>query len=136
MAWLHAVPKAPEKKQVKPKEGSRLATLKEQGREPRLPEAALKYLVDYLLEVGPTEQGGFGPKPLSHVELMAWQINMHRRLQPYEVDFLRRLSVTWCVESQRAQDPVALPPYAAEMTEDDHMAVARAMKQAIRERLQ
>ncbi len=107
--------------------------MREKGREPRLPDAPLPYLIEYLFEVGPTESGGLGPAPLSHQELAAWQSNMRRRLQPWEISMLRRLSVQWIVEAQRAEDPDAPPPWDGEVvTAEEKRAVAGNLREALR----
>jgi hypothetical protein len=71
-----------------------------------------QYLVDYLMEVGPTMPGGFGPAPLSYSELRAWQDTMGIQLTPWEAQTLRRLSTTWIVSSRAAEAPDCPPPYA------------------------
>lgn len=66
------------------------------------------------MEVGPTGSGAMGPVPLTHSELLAWQVNMRRMLQPWEIDVLRRLSMQWCAESDEAQDDRAPAPWTPE----------------------
>lgn len=107
--------------------------MKAKGREPRLPDAPLPYLVEYLFEVGPAAGGGFGPVPISHQELAAWQSNMRRRLQPWEVSMLRRLSVQWVAEAVRAEDPDCPAPWAGEVLSDEEKrAVAMKLRDAMR----
>lgn len=107
--------------------------MRAKGRDPRLPDAPLPYLVDYLYEVGPTEAGGLGPAPLSQLELAAWQWNMRRRLQPWEISMLRRLSVQWIVEAQRAEDPDCPPPWDGEtITAEEKRAVATSLRDTLR----
>lgn len=107
--------------------------MREKGREPKLPDAPLPYLVEYLYEVGPAASGGLGPAPLTHQELAAWQWNMRRRLQPWEISMLRRLSVQWIVEAQRAEEPDCPPPWGAEVvSEDEKRAVAKSLRDTLR----
>lgn len=107
--------------------------MKEKGREPRLPDVPLPYLVDYLFEVGPAEPGLFGLAPISHGELAAWQWNTGRRLQPWEVLMLRRLSAQWIAESQRAEAHDCPPPWVGEVVTDEEKGrVARALRDSIR----
>lgn len=107
--------------------------MQKKGREPKLPDAPLPYLIEYLFEVGPTQGGGFGPTPITHAEILAWQTNMRRTLQPWEVSMLRRLSVQWIVEAQRAEDPNCAPPWDGEtVTSEEKRAVASSLRDAIR----
>lgn len=109
LAWLHAVPKAPDK--FKPKEGSRLWQLKEKGREPKLPSVSCSYLQDLLFEVGPASSTGLGPAPLSWQEIESWARAMPRGVQPWEKLFIRQLSMEWVAELARAEDPSRPAPW-------------------------
>lgn len=126
------MPKAPgSKKQERP--GSRIAALREKGRDPKLPEAPLPYLMDLLFEVGPAQGGGFGPLPITHQELLAWQVNMRRFLQPWEVSMLRRLSVEWIAEAHRAEAHDASAPWTDEaITGEELVRVADDLRESMR----
>ncbi len=107
--------------------------MRDKGREPRLPEAPLPYLLEYLFEVGPTQGGGFGPVPISHSELLAWQENMRRRLQPWELTLMRRLSMEWIAAAQAAEDPTCPPPWDGEVVSDEEKrAVANSLRNQLR----
>lgn len=98
-----------------------------------MPEISLRYLVDYLFEVGPAGAGAFGATPLTHSELLAWQINMRRMLQPWEINMLRRLSAEWVAESYVAQEPDARPPWMGEIvTSEEKRSVASRLKAALK----
>lgn len=87
------------------------------------------------MEVGPTESSGLGQSPLSHQELLAWQINMRRSLQPWEISFLRRLSMEWIAESQAAEDPNAPAPYTRpEVSDERAINIANTLRARIRAR--
>lgn len=89
--------------------------------------------MEYLFEVGPAQGGGFGPSPISHLELAAWQWNMRRMLQPWELSMLRRLSMEWIAEAHRAEDRDAQAPWAGEeLTAQEHSRVADNLRDAIR----
>ncbi|HSW83534.1 MAG TPA: hypothetical protein VLH12_08670 [Usitatibacter sp.] len=136
MAWLYAVPKAPEpgRKKIE-REGSRISSLKSKGREPRLPQCGLQYLVDILLEIGPTEQNGMGSSALSYQEILAWQICTGRRLQPWEVGMVRRMSFEWCAESHRAEEHDCPAPWGnEEVTADELRRVSNALRASLRSR--
>lgn len=105
----------------------------DKGREPRLPEAPLPYLLDYLFEVGPAQGGGFGPVPLSHSELLAWQMNMRRFLAPWEISMLRRLSVLWIDQAMSAEDADCPAPWGGERVSDDEKRkVANSLRDELR----
>lgn len=92
-----------------------------------------RYLIDYLLEVGPTESGGLGPAPLSHQELLAWQMNMRRFLQPWEISMLRRLSMEWVAQSYAAEEPNCPAPWhPAEQSAAESLAVAQNLRARMR----
>ena len=122
------MPRAPKKE----REGSRLQTLKKDGVQPALPDVTCSYLLDYLMEVGPTTASGFGSTPLTHQELQAWQVNMRRFLQPWEILVLRRLSVEWCAQASLSEDETCPPPFATDATDARLRSVATSMKAAIK----
>lgn len=131
-AWLNAVPRAPEDRK-KPRAGSRLEDLKAKGREPQLPDVSLAYLVEYLFEVGPVESGGFGPQPVSHLELLAWQVNSRRWLQPWEIAMIRRLSAEWAAQLHKSEDHDCPAPWQGEVLSDiERGSVAMNLRDAIR----
>lgn len=133
LAWLHAVPRAPDPARKKlAREGSRLLQLKDKGREPRLPDCSLQYLVDFLFEVGPTGAGGFGPAPLTYQEILAWCVCMRRMLQPWEIGMIRRLSIEWCAQSERATEADCPAPFDGGITDEELRAVAFRLRAAMR----
>ncbi|MBK8916356.1 MAG: hypothetical protein IPM64_17465 [Phycisphaerales bacterium] len=98
-----------------------------------MPEVSLAYLVEYLFEVGPVESGGFGPQPLSHLELLAWQTNMRRWLQPWEISLMRRLSAEWAAQLHKSEDHDCPPPWTGEELSDrERENVAVSLRDAIR----
>lgn len=134
LAWLHAVPKPPDKRK-KAREGSRLKNLIDKGRRPPVPEVPCQYLVEILFDVGPTMAGGMGPVPISELELLAWQINRRRFLQPWEAQFVRRLSAEFSTMHADAEDqgcpapwsPDRIAPAEAAAVTQDMRASLRAM---------
>jgi hypothetical protein len=114
---------------------TRLQELTERGLTPDLPELGPeRYLVDYLLEIGPTMPTGMGAVPLSHGEIAAWQGNVGVRLQPWEARELRRLSIEYVGTRAEAADPMCPPPYIATGSPDRRRAVSRAIGDALRGR--
>jgi hypothetical protein len=110
---------------------SRIKALEQIGiDEPEMPACDAHYLIDYLYEVGPTQ----GDVPLSHAEILAWQQNIGITLQPWELRFIKRLSVEYLGAWQQAAElncpvPWAAAPYA----KIDARIKAMAMKNAIKE---
>lgn len=93
---------------------SRRALLKKYGIEsPEMPECDAEYLIHYLFEIGPVMPGGMGDAPISHGEISAWINLTGIHLQPWEVRFLRRLSIEYINESQAATAHGALSPWEA-----------------------
>lgn len=77
---------------------------------PPLPDGG-RYLLDYLLEVGPATGTGMGAVPVSYQELQAWQEQTGLALWPWEVQTLRRLSREYVSETHAAASPAAKAPW-------------------------
>lgn len=131
-AWLAATPGAPKKKDEQDRR-CRLERLKARGSEPDLPPVELAHLVEYLFEVGPAMQGGFGPVALTHGELRAWQDNVGLELQPWECRALIHLSKAYCAELAAATDPAAPAPWTApEVAPEELARVADDLRESMR----
>lgn len=131
-AWLSAAPGPPKKKDEQDRR-SRLERLRARGSEPDLPSVELAYLVEYLYEVGPALQGGFGPAALTHGELRAWQDNVGLELQPWECRALIHLSKAYCAEFAAATDPAAPAPWVApEMAPEEKRRVSDDLRDSMR----
>lgn len=76
-----------------------------------MPPARLLYLVEFLLDVGPTSVGALGNAPVTQFELRAWAANMNIRLTPWEASVVCKLSVAYVVQLQKAESPDCLPPW-------------------------
>ena len=100
----------PEKpKNDKSEEGakSRLETIREEKKNenfnPEMPPINLpSHILAYFWEVGPTMPGGMGAVPLSHGEIESWQNNIGIKLSAWECRALKRLSIEYLNESQKA----------------------------------
>jgi hypothetical protein len=92
----------------------------------------LQYLVDLLFEVGPTEQGGLGPSPISWQELRAWNELMSRNLQPWELVMIRRLSVEYVGFGHEAQSSDCPAPWSDEPTVDERVAAGERLRMMLR----
>ncbi len=70
--------------------------------------------------------------PISFQELDAWAQRVPRGLQPWEFLMLRRLSLEWIAESQRAEDADAPAPWDGGVTADELKAVTSNLRAAIK----
>lgn len=96
-----------------------------------MPAVICTYLLDIFFEIGPTSDSGMSPARITEVEIRAWQDNRKLTLLPWEVTILRRLSVSWLAEGQRAEDPAALAPWAGDVTPAELRLVAGKLRGAI-----
>lgn len=55
--------------------------------------------------------GGMGESPITHSELRAYQENLGIALQPWEVRFLRRLSMDYLIQAQQSVKADCVPPF-------------------------
>lgn len=95
-----------------------------------MPECDALYLIEYLFELGPTQ----GDAPLSHAELAAWQSNIGITLQPWEVRFLKKLSLEYLGEYRKAAEPDYPAPWIeAPYARSAANLVAMRMKAAMKE---
>jgi len=112
LAWLHAVPKAPSQAvNRKGDERSRLKRILDEKQEPRLPGTAFSCVVEMLLEVGPAMDTPMGRATLSFSEIDAWARRTARSLQPWEAQFLKRLSSEYLAQFSISSDPNCPPPW-------------------------
>lgn len=61
------------------------------------------HVLDYFFEIGPLMSAGFGPGPITHTEINAWQELLGIELSPWEFRLIRRLSLEYLAESTRAR---------------------------------
>jgi hypothetical protein len=80
----------------------------EQIKSPDMPEIKDgKYLLDLLFSIGPAIAG----YPLTFAELQAWQQSNSIKLDGFESNTIRRLSVAYLSEYNAASDPARPAPY-------------------------
>lgn len=84
---------------------------KDDDYQPEMPPIDGGYLVAYLFEIGPTMTAGMGSGPITHGEIESWQRITGVELNPWEARTLRRLSVDYLVESQKATDIKSEAPW-------------------------
>ena len=66
-----------------------------------LPEEA-QYLWEWFAELSNSRQsGGFGPNPISHLDMQAWASLKRLTLEPFEVDALRAIDAVYLAASNK-----------------------------------
>ena len=117
---------------------SRLARMrvdrKDEDYEPPLPNIdGMMHVLGYLFEIGPVMTGAMGPAPITHTEIDAWQANTGVDLAAWEARVMRRLSIEYIGEMQRAEKPDCPPPWTPpEVPQLDRAAVSRKVQNAMR----
>lgn len=137
-AWLGAVPEpAPTAKKAKnpapPPTKTRLQRLKDAAGdelfEPEMPDpGAAQYLLDHFWTVGPSQ----GDEAISSGELESYQRIMGIALSPWECRTLRRLSIDFINERQRATAHGCKSKWEDEGGQIDRIIVAQDTRAAIR----
>jgi hypothetical protein len=97
--------------------------------EPADPPCDAPYLIEYLFDAGPFEDGKNGMAKLSSRELLAWQKGSGVKLQPWEFRLIRRLSADYVNQCIASEDPNEPPPYQTKaVIEKNRDAVARSIR--------
>jgi hypothetical protein len=130
-AWLGAVPEAKKGARADSAELSRRERIERDGGEIEMPPFDEgEYLIAYLYELGPTVASGMGAGPVTFAEMAAWQAARGFELAPWEARLLRRLSVDYLAESNRATKRDCLPPWGGSIAVrvSRNKAAARALE--------
>lgn len=77
---------------------------------PEMPECNAVYMIGYLSEVGPMQEGG----PITHGEIESWQRNTGIDLDAWEARTLRMISAEYTSWNYRAADPLEPSPWVPE----------------------
>lgn len=98
------------------------------------PPCDASYLLGYFFDVGPVEQSGMGPLPLSHQEIEAWQRNTGIELTSWEAAMIHKLSREYLAMSHDAVSPMCPPPWTSGEVEEAkrEVDVAKRVKEALR----
>ena len=80
---------------------------------PDMPPIRTPWIIDHLMDLGPSEAGAMGPVPISWASIDHWQHCSGIDLQPWTTRLLRRLSVDFVAEMVRAREPDCPPPWTA-----------------------
>lgn len=87
---------------------SRINALIDDGLEPDLPDIDAAHIVEYLKDIGFSEQ------PLSSQELLAWCELRECELQLWESEFMRKLSREYASQYFESQEKHCKAPYVPE----------------------
>jgi hypothetical protein len=90
-----------------------------------------EYLLGLFWDIGPAMSGAMGSGPLTHAEIESAQRNLRTVLSPWECKMLRRLSIEYLNESQRAEKFDAKAPW--QEIKPDLSGVAKSMQQSMME---
>ena len=114
------------------------ADLGDEFYEPEMPEVVGgDWLIDHLWDAGPVIMNGMGSGPLTHNEILCWQMNTGIRLGAWEARTLRRLSQEYLDQCQESRSPSCPSPIAARvMTEDARQRVSDQVQSGFRALMQ
>ena len=80
---------------------------------PDMPPIRTPWIIDHLMDLGPSEAGAMGQVPISWASIDHWQRCSGYDLPPWTTRLLRRLSVDFVAETVRAREPDCPPPWTA-----------------------
>lgn len=84
---------------------------------PDMPHCDAEFIIAYLFEIGPTVPAGMGEAPLPWSEIESWQRCNGITLEPWVCRFIRKLSIEFINESQRATAHDCRAPWESEQYE-------------------
>ena len=99
---------------------------------PDMPVTRAPWIIDQLMEIGPSEAGAMGPIPVTWATLAHWQACIGVDLPPWVCRLIRRLSVEFVAEGQRAREHDCPPPWTAIADSANRTTVSRKVSQAFR----
>ncbi len=113
LAWLHSTIAPKEcKSQKNSSVIQRWEKIKSNGGRVDMPPIDTgEYLIEYLWEVGLTNENGIQSSAITYSEINAWQEACRINLQPWEVGIIKKLSEDYILEVNRAKDPECGAPY-------------------------
>jgi hypothetical protein len=79
---------------------------------PDFPPIRTPWVIDWLMEVGPTDPGAMGAVPISWDSISQWQQCMGLDLPPWIARLLRHLSSEFVAETVRAREADCPAPWA------------------------
>lgn len=99
---------------------------------PDMPLIRCPWIIDTLMEIGPSEAGAMGPIPVSWATIAHWQACMGTELAPWLCRLIRRLSAEFVTEGHRAREPDCPPPWTAIADGINRTTISRKVSQAFR----
>ena len=99
--------------------------MRREGTSLNLPDNPAPYLVEWLMEIGPTVPTGAGEGPIGYRDMLAWSQITGIELEPWEARLLRSLSAAFVGERYRARKPGCPSP----MDDDPEVVQARVDQQ-------
>lgn len=99
---------------------------------PDLPLIRTPWIIDTLMEIGPSEAGAMGVVPLSWASIDQWQRCIGADLAPWTCRLIRRLSAEFVTEGQRAREPDCPPPWTAAADDINRGTISRKVSHAFR----
>ncbi len=97
-----------------------------------MPVIRTPWIIDMLMDIGPSEPGAMGPVPSSWATIAHWQSCMGADLPPWLARLLRRLSVEFVAEGHRAREHDCPPPWTDVADGANRTTVSRKVTQAFR----
>lgn len=133
-AWLSAVPSYDKKGRLSgdEKKLSRYQKIKDAGDEPDMPPLDCPHIIGYLFDVGPMMTGGMAASPVTYQEIDAWRRQTGIEIEPWEAQFIRRLSSDYVAQLHQSDKPDCPPPYIPPADVVDREAVSSKLKSAMR----
>ena len=98
---------------------------------PDFPPIRTPWVIDWLMEVGPTDPGAMGAVPISWGSISQWQQCMGLDLPPWIARLLRHLSAEFATETVRAREADCPAPWAV-TTSLNRNEVSRIVTNAFR----
>ncbi len=102
------------------------------GLVPDMPVIRTPWIIDTLMEVGPSEAGAMGQVPLSWASIDHWQSCIGAEIPPWVCRLIRRLSVEFVAEGQRATETDCPAPWTTIANNTNRTAVSHMVSHAFR----
>lgn len=132
MAWLNAAPRPDNHRSGDPEPPTRIAEMAAADMAPPIPPNSLKYLTDWLFEIGPCVAAGMGAGAIGWRDLAAWQDLTGIELMPWEARLLRTLSRAFVDQSWRSEKPDCPAPWLPpELDAESRAAASRRIGAAL-----
>ncbi len=102
------------------------------GLVPDMPVIRTPWIIDTLMEVGPSEAGAMGQVPLSWASIDHWQSCIGAEIPPWVCRLIRRLSVEFVAEGQRATETDCPAAWTGAADDSNRRTISRKVSHAFR----